>query len=1637
MPAPFSKLYLSSLISSFGGYRLLPNAAGDISVTQTDIPSSTWVGGMNDLNGDGIGDFIIGAPGDDDKSLDAGRIFVRFGSAVGGTTSVINDAALDIVIDGVNAGDLSGVAVGSVHDLNGDGRSEMLVGAPMVENGAETDAGAAFVLWGQNVAGGIDLNDPLNGDGKGYAIKGEMALDHAGQTISSIGDLNGDGKEEILVGAVGNDAGGEDAGAGYVIWGKSTDSAVQLTNVAAGTGGFKIIGEGKHDGAGSAMASITDLNGDGKSEILIGASASEAGGKDSGAAYVVFGKGTTSAVQLADIADGIGGYRITGDVGEQIGSTLTSLGDVNGDGLADILVGAPGSGRAYVVYGKGDTNEVLLTDVAAGVGGYAIVAEDAGDLSNMSVAAGADLNQDGINDIVIGAAHNNEGGADAGAVYVVWGGSTGPIDLAAVAEGRGGVKIVGDAGSLTGSSVAITSDMNGDGVSDLIIGNAGVGAESVNIVYAPAEWGPDRNVYGTNGDDTMGDGYTSGMYTIGNGNDQIAALGGNDVIDGGLGADRMDGGAGDDTYYVDNVGDNVIEEDGNGTDTVISSINAVLANNVEVLELTGAARVGTGNALDNTIIGTSGDDTLDGAAGADMLAGGDGNDWYEVDNVNDVVSDGGVVGSSNDTIRASVDYMLAADIENLVMTGAARIGTGNALDNTITGTDGNDTIDGGIGADTMAGGLGDDTYYVDNVNDVIHELVGGGIDKVVTSIDNWTIADNIESVRLTGSAHTVTGNAANNTLSGGAGSDTLDGGLGDDTEIGGDGNDTLISRAGMDSLSGGSGDDRYVLSGGHATIEDFLGHDTVDATDASGDSYIDLSGDTVSHVENEDCHLGQGGSTFMPLDVQFLQDLSGSFGDDIANVRGLIPSIISTLQSVQPDSMFGSSTFVDKAVSPFGAPGEWVYNTLLSMTSNADALTSAYNNMVIQNGVDEPESQIEALMQLALRTSEVGFRPDSARFVVLFTDAPFHVAGDGVAGGITTPNNGDAIIDGGPGGTLEDYPAIAQLKAALDAANIIPIFAIANNYEANYQTLVDQLGRGTVVSLTADSSNVVGAITAGLTLATTTVIEDAIGGAGNDTLKGNAADNLLTGNMGDDILMGAAGKDKLVGGAGADTLNGGDGEDTADYSSSLAAITVDLQNGTASGGDATGDILTLIEDVIGSNLSAGRDTIYGNADANNIQGLAGNDILEGGAGADIIDGGAGWDTARYTRSTAGVTVNLTTNVNTGGDAAGDQLLNIEAVLGSGLADKITGAGSAETLNGANGNDVIEGAGGADVIDGGAGWDTARYSMSSAAVTINMLTNVNTGGDAAGDKLSNIEAILGSVFADKITGGLGAETLNGAGGNDVLDGGVGADTLDGGAGFDTASYAASNAAVIINMLTNVNTGGDAAGDKLSNIEAILGSIFADKITGSVANDTLNGNAGNDTLDGGAGADILDGGAGWDTASYAASLSGVQINLATNVNTGGDAAGDKLSNIEGIVGSNYADTMIGGAGADTFYGGGGADKLYAGAGADILTGAGGADTFFFNADSLNGRDTVRDFNLTQGDKINVHDVLSGFDPLTQSITDFVEMTTVGANTVMSVDRDGLGSAYTWTQVATLENITGLTDEQAMLTNGSLAA
>jgi len=277
---------------------------------------------------------------------------------------------------------------------------------------------------------------------------------------------------------------------------------------------------------------------------------------------------------------------------------------------------------------------------------------------------------------------------------------------------------------------------------------------------------------------------------------------GSNILDGSSGADILIGGVGDDVYIVDNIGDRIVEDLGEGIDTVQSLISWTLGTNLENLILIGTLGInGTGNELNNVITGNSGGNILNGGLGADILIGGAGNDTYIVDNPNDMIIEN--LNEGVDTIQSYIDFRLPSNVENLTLIGSGVVnGIGNELNNVIIGNSasniliggpGNDTLNGGAGEDRLIGGLGNDTYLVDNEGDTIIENQNEGTDTVKSYI-TYTLEANIENLTLMGtSAIDGTGNSLNNILTGNSGPNVLRGGPGNDTYVIGSG-DTVIEN---------------------------------------------------------------------------------------------------------------------------------------------------------------------------------------------------------------------------------------------------------------------------------------------------------------------------------------------------------------------------------------------------------------------------------------------------------------------------------------------------------------------------------------------------------------------------------------------------------------------------------------------------------------------------------------------------------------------------------------------------------------------------------------------------------------------------------------------------------------------------
>ena len=361
---------------------------------------------------------------------------------------------------------------------------------------------------------------------------------------------------------------------------------------------------------------------------------------------------------------------------------------------------------------------------------------------------------------------------------------------------------------------------------------------------------------------------------------------------------------------------------------------------------------------------------------------------------------------------------------------------------------------------------------------------------------------------------------------------------------------------------------------------------------------------------------------------------------------------------------------------------------------------------------------------------------------------------------------------------------------------------------------------------------------------------------------------------------------------------------------------------------------SLMSDDIHGRILSFNAIIDGTPGDDHIVGTTDNDVILGNADQDVIYGGLGNDSLH------------------GG--TGNDLL-----FGEDGNDFLFGDDGDDRLWGGTGNDIFVGGAGADNFAGGAGVDTVRYETSAAGIHVDLAFNIATGGDAAGDSFSSIEAVIGSRFNDTLNGDGAANTLSGGSGNDTIDGGDGNDTLDGGEGND----------------------------------ALTGGLGNDVLHGGAGNDRLWGTVGNDTLDGGAGADVLAGGAGIDTVDYSTSPSAVTADLFAGTGSGGTAEGDTMSSIENAIGSafndiltgsNDANQLFGGAGDDRLLGGYGNDRLDGGSGNDILIGAegsdvlaggSGADTFVFvlASDSAPGsEDQITDFSrldVSQADHIDL--------------------------------------------------------------------
>ncbi len=438
---------------------------------RSDDSTGSSVSGAGDVNGDGLADLIIGAYNADSGDSNAGTSYVVFGKTGSSFVAGFNFSDDGFRIDGGRFFGFSGWSVSGAGDVNGDGLSDVIVGEYRASVGANSFAGSSYVVFGKPDTDTVDLLSLGTG---GFRIDGAAQNDTSGFAVSGAGDVNGDGLADLIVGAPGVDRTGTPrAGAAYIVFGKADNGTVDLG--ALGTGGFRVLGSSDRNRTGASVSGAGDVNGDGLDDVIIGEVDNQPSPTDSSCS-VVFGKADAAQVDLDSL--GNGGFRIfEAGLGDRAGGSVAGAGDVNGDGLADVIVGAgganpsgrSGAGASYVVFGKGDNGSIDLG--ALGGEGFRIAGADPGDFSGGSVSGAGDVNGDGLADVIIGARRADPGsGEDAGSSFVVFGKSNAnPVDLGNLSGA--GFRINGaDAEDESGGSVSTAGDVNGDGLTDVVVG---------------------------------------------------------------------------------------------------------------------------------------------------------------------------------------------------------------------------------------------------------------------------------------------------------------------------------------------------------------------------------------------------------------------------------------------------------------------------------------------------------------------------------------------------------------------------------------------------------------------------------------------------------------------------------------------------------------------------------------------------------------------------------------------------------------------------------------------------------------------------------------------------------------------------------------------------------------------------------------------------------------------------------------------------------------------------------------------------------------------------------------------------------------------------------------------------------------
>ncbi|WP_052700665.1 beta strand repeat-containing protein [Methylocucumis oryzae] len=364
-----------------------------------------------DINGDGIADLVVGATGSIFGSSD-GEVFVVFGKTGGIGTLNLSSSAIK-PSDGIrlSGGDtkILGYSVSSAGDFNGDGIDDLVIGA--IAPYSKPAPGVAYIVFGGHDISSLDLGT-LNGE-NGFKFSSLTSGDSLGGSVSSAGDINGDGYDDVIIGAPFADTSGTNSGASYVLFGKASGFDDLTTADLNGRNGFVVSGATDNNFSGFPVSGAGDFNGDGYSDLLITAPYADS-------VYVLFGKATGFSASLnVSSLTGKNGFKISGASFSKLGDSASNAGDVNGDGFDDILIGQTSdTGNAYVVFGKASGFSDLSISALNGQNGFKLTGVNDGDNTGGAVSSAGDLNGDGFDDLIVGASGVNN---ETGAAYVIQG----------------------------------------------------------------------------------------------------------------------------------------------------------------------------------------------------------------------------------------------------------------------------------------------------------------------------------------------------------------------------------------------------------------------------------------------------------------------------------------------------------------------------------------------------------------------------------------------------------------------------------------------------------------------------------------------------------------------------------------------------------------------------------------------------------------------------------------------------------------------------------------------------------------------------------------------------------------------------------------------------------------------------------------------------------------------------------------------------------------------------------------------------------------------------------------------------------------------------------------------------------------